>query len=119
MADANNAEPGARADVVPTIELLFRLAMDGRAGPQSEQIVKDPTFAFGVWIARWTALREEIRGAAPAGKPPPHTGDWKAREREAEQRKGTERAQARLAIKAITEEFEAVGAVGASGKALR
>lgn len=66
MADLINADPTARADVIPTIELLFRSAKEGRRGPQSARILSTPSFGFGAWVSDWTPLREEIHGKAPA-----------------------------------------------------
>jgi len=64
MAEIINADPAARADVAPTIELLFKLAKAGAAGDKSQQILDDGSFAFGTWCSKWTALRERVHGKA-------------------------------------------------------
>ena len=65
MAGAINEDPAARADVVPTMELLFRLAVAGKAGDRSGDIVKSGSFAFGAWLAKWTELREMLHAKLP------------------------------------------------------
>jgi hypothetical protein len=75
MAALIEDDPTARPDVVPSMELLFKLAKDGKAGDKSAEIVNDGSFAFGSWCSKWTALRERLHGkapvvtAAPAGPP--------------------------------------------------
>lgn len=69
MAEAINDEPGARADVVPTMELLLRKAQEGKAGDRSVDIIKQPSFGFGAWLSQWTALREELHGKTPRRAP--------------------------------------------------
>jgi hypothetical protein len=66
MAELVNATQGAVADVEPSMELIFRWAQAGKAGRSSDQILRDPSFAFGAWCSQWTALREELHGVAPA-----------------------------------------------------
>ena len=66
MAAAINEDPGARADVAPTMELLFKLAKAGKAGDKSAEIVKSGSFAFGAWLAKWTELREQLHAKGPA-----------------------------------------------------
>lgn len=84
MAELINGDQESRADVVPSIELLFRLAKDGKAGDRSREIIKDGSFAFGAWCSQWTALRERLHGLtpktpAPRGEPPelPRTVDMR------------------------------------------
>lgn len=103
MAEMLNSDPMLRADIKPTIELLFRKAAAGEAGPRSADIVKHPSFAFGAWCDQWTALREELHGLAPkaVGPPPKPPSEsfaerdarMKAEQRERE-RQQTERAVA-------------------------
>lgn len=62
----NDGGPSARADVVPTMELLFRLANDGKAGDRSADIREDGSFAFGTWCSKWTSLRERLHRKGPA-----------------------------------------------------
>ncbi len=71
MAEMLNSDPSLRADIRPTIELLFRNAQAGKAGNRSADIVRSPSFAFGAWCDQWTALREELHGVAPALPEPP------------------------------------------------
>lgn len=65
MAELINADQAALADVVPTIELLFKLAKAGRAGDRSDVVLRDGSFAFGAWCSQWTALREQLHGKGP------------------------------------------------------
>lgn len=65
MAAAINDDPGARADVEPTMALLFKLAKDGKAGDQSKRILESGSFAFGAWLSQWTELRERLHGKGP------------------------------------------------------
>jgi hypothetical protein len=62
MAEIINADPAARADVVPTIELLFKLAKEGKAGDKSQEILDDGSFAFGTWCSKWASLRGRVHG---------------------------------------------------------
>lgn len=64
MAEVINADTMARADIAPTMNLLFKLAKDGKAGARSDLIVRDGSFAFGAWCAQWTSLREQVHGIA-------------------------------------------------------
>lgn len=64
MADLLGDDDSAWADVERSMELLFRHAKAGRY-PRSDEMLRDPTFAFGVWGSKWTELREEIHGRAP------------------------------------------------------
>lgn len=65
MAEMINGDPSARADVVPTMELLFRGALAGGCGPKSTLILEKPAFAFATWCSDWTALREKLHGRTP------------------------------------------------------
>jgi hypothetical protein len=65
MAEIVNGDPDAPADVVPTMELLFKLAKGGKAGAKSADIMRDGSFAFGAWCSQWTALRERLHGKSP------------------------------------------------------
>ncbi len=69
MADAINADPDLRADVAPTIALLFKRAKANAAGSRSSDILREPSFAFAAWCSGWTGLREELRGLSPAAPP--------------------------------------------------
>jgi len=64
MADLIN-RTGARADVEPTIALLFERAKAGKAGDKSAEIVRSGSFAFGAWCSQWTELREELHRKTP------------------------------------------------------
>ncbi|HVT06732.1 MAG TPA: hypothetical protein VHO67_04720 [Polyangia bacterium] len=66
MAELINSDPSLRADVVPTMELLFRRAKEGREGKRSADILREPSFGFAVWCSSWTSLREELHGKRPA-----------------------------------------------------
>ena len=68
MAEAINADPAARADVEPTIRLLFKLAKDGKAGDKSAEIVRSGSFAFGAWCSKWTELREALHRKTPTAE---------------------------------------------------
>jgi len=65
MAELLNDDPTARADVIPTMELLFDRAKAGKAGNRSADIIREPSFAFGAWLSQWTSLREELHGLTP------------------------------------------------------
>lgn len=73
MAEAINEEPGARADIVPTMELLIRKAQAGKAGDKSADIISQPSFGFCAWLSQWTALREELHGKSPGMQRQPKT----------------------------------------------
>lgn len=66
MAAAINEDPAARADVVPSMELLFKLAKAGKAGDRSNTIVTSGSFAFGAWCSKWTELRELLHAKLPS-----------------------------------------------------
>jgi hypothetical protein len=68
MAEMLNADPSTLADVIPTMELLFRTAKEGKRGKNSQLILDKPAFGFACWMSDWTALREELRGAASTPK---------------------------------------------------
>lgn len=117
MAEAINAEPGARADVEPSIALLFAWAKAGKAGNQSAEILRSPSFAFGAWMSKWTELREELHGRAPvipeAARPKrPDAKPWQAAEREAEDRKARDRMEGRNAMAALTAQLADSKALG-------
>lgn len=65
MALAIGPDAAARADVTPTMRLLFRKAKAGRCGSKSNEILRSPSFAFGVWCSDFTALREELHKLTP------------------------------------------------------
>ncbi len=65
MAEVINADPGSRADIAPTMRLLFKLAKEGKAGDKSVEIVRNGSFAFGAWCSQFTALREQLHNVAP------------------------------------------------------
>jgi hypothetical protein len=96
MADLIASDPGLLADVKPTMELLFKRAKTGKAGKGAEQILRDPSFAFGAWCSSWTALREELHGRAPLipkaiASPPESFAERDARARE--ERRAREKAE--------------------------
>lgn len=55
----------ALADVEPTMTLLFKNAHRGDYAKGGE-ILKSPNYAFAVWCTEFPALREQLRGIAPA-----------------------------------------------------
>lgn len=69
MAEMIEATPSARADVAPSMELLFRKAKDGKCGKNSKLVLEKPAFGFACWISDWTSLREEIHGKVPGTQP--------------------------------------------------
>jgi hypothetical protein len=59
------ADAGALADVEATMVLLFKNA-HRREYAKWGEILKSPNFAFAVWCTEFPALREQLRGLAPA-----------------------------------------------------
>lgn len=59
VTDAN-ADPSVRADIVPTMALLFTKAKAGKLAAGAD--ITDPTVAFGWWVSKFTKLREELHG---------------------------------------------------------
>ncbi|HVZ89593.1 MAG TPA: hypothetical protein VHG72_21710 [Polyangia bacterium] len=103
MAVMLNETPGSVDLVIPTMTLLFEKAKSGALGRRSADILRSPAFGFAAWVSMWTELCEEVLGAAPTipkAAQPTAAGEepWKAREREAEERKGRERAETRQAV---------------------
>lgn len=102
MAEAINTDPSLREDVAPTMALLFKRARTGAAGARSADIVREASFAFGAWLSQWTSLREELHGLTPvipvAARPRP-VGEkaWQTADKVAEEQRGSERAQRRIA----------------------
>lgn len=68
MAEMINSDPSAAADVEPTMVLLFKNAQAGKYS-RSAEMIENPSFAFGAWVANWTALREQLHGKQPAIPP--------------------------------------------------
>jgi hypothetical protein len=68
MAEVINGDPTARADVIPTMQLLYAKASEGKCGKNSPMILQKPAFAFACWISDWTALREELHGRTPGAQ---------------------------------------------------
>jgi hypothetical protein len=62
MADLLNDDRESWPDIVPTMQLLFESAKDGRQGQRSKRILEDPSFGFACWCSGWTGLREELHG---------------------------------------------------------
>ena len=58
VTDAND-DPDVRDDLVPTMVLLFAKAKAGKLGAKN---IDDATVAFGWWVSKFTALREELHG---------------------------------------------------------
>lgn len=67
------ADPKAIADVVPTMRLVFVKAKAGEI-QKADEVLRDPSFAFGMWSSKFTTLREEIRGLSPAAPKPKANG---------------------------------------------
>jgi len=52
-------------EVLATMLAFFAHVKAGHDGWNDQRNAKDPSFAFGTWKAKFTALREELRGCAP------------------------------------------------------
>lgn len=98
MAEAINADPTAREDVIPSMVLLFAKGNRGEHGSASDTVLKDPAFAFGAWCSKWTSLREELHGVSPRAPAKPMQESFserdarQSRERAEKDRQSTERA---------------------------
>lgn len=58
------ADPKALAEIVPTMRLVFAMAREGKVS-KPDEILGDPSFAFGFWCSKLTKLREALRGISP------------------------------------------------------
>jgi uncharacterized protein YdaU (DUF1376 family) len=63
VARAIEDDPEAAADVEPTMRLQLERARDSQDPRDGET-----TFGFGAWVARFTDLREELRGIRRSGE---------------------------------------------------
>lgn len=57
--------PDAIPDIRPTMQLAMERIRDGHAEWRLSEMA-DPSFAFGTWMSRFTALRESLHACAPA-----------------------------------------------------
>ena len=67
-AIAASLSPEASADVLATMELFFKHVKAGEYDPKD---ATQPSFAFGSWISKFDALREEMHGCTPKVAPKP------------------------------------------------
>ena len=69
IVTAANDDADVRDDLIPSMGLFFAKAKGGEFGAK----IDDATVAFGWWVSKFTALREELRGRTHAlganGKP--------------------------------------------------
>jgi len=54
------------SEVIATMRAFFAHVKAGHEGFDNEANTKDPSFAFGSWKSKFTALREEIHGVSPS-----------------------------------------------------
>lgn len=62
---AERLPPEAYADIRPTMRLMFEAIRQRRRNWNDERLARNPAFAFGSWISRFTELREELHKRAP------------------------------------------------------
>lgn len=67
----------AWADVEPTIRSFWQQAKAGKLR-NADQILRNPSFAFGCWCSEFHGLREALHGKAPAAPPDTsaHRCEW-------------------------------------------
>lgn len=64
ITDAND-HPDVRTDVIPTMVRFFEHAKASRFDAAAKAL-SDPTYGFACWVSKFTTLREELHGRAPA-----------------------------------------------------